>query len=78
MACAYMICIPCSQVPFLLKLPLREYQHIGMDWLVTMYKKRLNGILADEVGRACWFVCVYVCVCMHGTRCVHVRVCVFM
>lgn len=41
------------QVPFLLKLPLREYQHIGMDWLVTMYKKRLNGILADEVRGVC-------------------------
>lgn len=37
------------QVPFLLKLTLREYQHIGLDWLVTIYKKRLNGILADEV-----------------------------
>ena len=41
--------LSCPQVPFLLKLTLREYQHIGMDWLVTMYKKRLNGILADEV-----------------------------
>lgn len=36
--------------PFLLKFPLREYQHIGLDWLVTMYEKRLNGILADEMG----------------------------
>lgn len=39
-----------TKVPFLLKHSLREYQHIGLDWLVTMYEKRLNGILADEMG----------------------------
>ncbi|XP_066144904.1 helicase domino isoform X1 [Euwallacea fornicatus] len=39
-----------TKVPFLLKLPLREYQHIGLDWLVTMYDRKLNGILADEMG----------------------------
>jgi E1A-binding protein p400 len=39
-----------TKVPFLLKLPLREYQHIGLDWLVTMYERKLNGILADEMG----------------------------
>ncbi|CAA6665108.1 unnamed protein product [Spirodela intermedia] len=39
-----------TKLPFLLKHPLREYQHIGLDWLVTMYEKRLNGILADEMG----------------------------
>ncbi|KAK8964092.1 DNA helicase INO80 [Platanthera guangdongensis] len=39
-----------TKFPFLLKHPLREYQHIGLDWLVTMYDKRLNGILADEMG----------------------------
>ncbi|KAL6060479.1 Pharynx and intestine in excess protein 1 [Balamuthia mandrillaris] len=39
-----------TKVPFLLKHTLREYQHIGLDWLVTMYEKRLNGILADEMG----------------------------
>ena len=38
------------QVPFLLKGELREYQHIGLDWLHTIYAKRLNGILADEMG----------------------------
>ncbi len=38
-----------TKVPFLLKNTLREYQHIGLDWLVTIYKKKLNGILADEV-----------------------------
>lgn len=40
----------CTKFPFLLKYPLREYQHIGLDWLVAMYEKRLNGILADEMG----------------------------
>lgn len=38
------------QVPFLLKNTLREYQHIGLDWLMTIYTRRLNGILADEMG----------------------------
>ncbi|XP_069057791.1 helicase SRCAP [Pleurodeles waltl] len=39
-----------TPVPFLLRGTLREYQHIGLDWLVTMYEKKLNGILADEMG----------------------------
>ncbi|XP_026198066.1 E1A-binding protein p400 isoform X2 [Anabas testudineus] len=39
-----------SPAPFLLHGSLREYQQIGVDWLVNLYKKRLNGILADETG----------------------------
>ncbi|KAJ8986037.1 hypothetical protein NQ317_013922 [Molorchus minor] len=39
-----------TKIPFLLKFQLREYQHIGLDWLVTMYERKLNGILADEMG----------------------------
>ncbi|WIA40512.1 hypothetical protein OEZ86_013861 [Tetradesmus obliquus] len=39
-----------TPVPFLLKHTLREYQHIGLDWLVSLYSKKLNGILADEMG----------------------------
>ena len=39
-----------TAVPFLLKHTLREYQHIGLDWLVAMYERKLNGILADEMG----------------------------
>lgn len=39
-----------TPIPFLLHGNLREYQHIGLDWLVTMYEKKLNGILADEMG----------------------------
>lgn len=39
-----------TKVPFLLQGSLREYQIIGLDWLVTLHNKRLNGILADEMG----------------------------
>ncbi|XP_052268550.1 helicase domino-like isoform X1 [Dreissena polymorpha] len=39
-----------TEVPFLLRGTLREYQHVGLNWLATMYEKRLNGILADEMG----------------------------
>ncbi|EIE18784.1 hypothetical protein COCSUDRAFT_221, partial [Coccomyxa subellipsoidea C-169] len=39
-----------AQVPFLLKGSLREYQHVGLEWLITIYTRRLNGILADEMG----------------------------
>uniref|UniRef100_A0A8C5Q3Q0 Helicase SRCAP n=1 Tax=Leptobrachium leishanense TaxID=445787 RepID=A0A8C5Q3Q0_9ANUR len=39
-----------TTVPFLLRGELREYQHIGLEWMVTMYEKKLNGILADEMG----------------------------
>ncbi|XP_069562809.1 E1A-binding protein p400 isoform X5 [Brachyistius frenatus] len=39
-----------SPAPFLLHGSLREYQQIGVDWLVNLYKKHLNGILADETG----------------------------
>ena len=38
------------RVPFLLKHRLREYQHVGLNWLVSCYDKALNGILADEMG----------------------------
>ncbi|CAH8828941.1 unnamed protein product [Trichobilharzia szidati] len=37
--------------PFLLSGgTLREYQTVGLSWLVAIYDKRLNGILADEMG----------------------------
>ncbi|KAF7669164.1 hypothetical protein LDENG_00236010 [Lucifuga dentata] len=39
-----------NPAPFLLRGFLREYQQIGVDWLVNLYKKHLNGILADETG----------------------------
>ncbi|AWP06702.1 putative E1A-binding protein p400 [Scophthalmus maximus] len=39
-----------STAPFLLHGSLREYQQIGVDWLVNLHRKHLNGILADETG----------------------------
>ena len=39
-----------TPVPFLIKHSLREYQHVGLDWLATMHDRKLNGILADEMG----------------------------
>jgi len=29
---------------------LREYQIVGLQWLVSLYNNHLNGILADEMG----------------------------
>lgn len=39
-----------TKVPFLIQHPLREYQHIGLDWLVTLHENKISGILADEMG----------------------------
>lgn len=39
-----------TQVPFLLRGSLREYQHFGLDWLAGLYNSNTNGILADEMG----------------------------
>ena len=39
-----------TPVPFLLKHTLREYQHIGLDWLMSLHERFFNGILADEMG----------------------------
>ena len=39
-----------TKIPSLLKHTLREYQHIGLDWMVSLYERGLNGILADEMG----------------------------
>ena len=39
-----------TKIPFILRGNLREYQIIGMDWLITLHNKRMNGILADEMG----------------------------
>ena len=38
--------------PFLLArwVKLREYQQVGLNWLISMQSRRLNGILADEVS----------------------------
>jgi helicase SWR1 len=39
-----------TPIPFLLHGQLREYQHVGLDWLASLYDNNTNGILADEMG----------------------------
>lgn len=39
-----------TEIPFLLRGDLREYQHHGLDWLAGLYANSTNGILADEMG----------------------------
>ena len=39
-----------TPIPSLLRGNLRDYQHIGLDWLVSLDSQDLNGILADEMG----------------------------
>jgi SNF2 family DNA or RNA helicase len=39
-----------TKIPFLIQHTLREYQHIGLDWLVTLHENKISGILADEMG----------------------------
>ncbi|KAK4096148.1 hypothetical protein N658DRAFT_570010 [Parathielavia hyrcaniae] len=41
---------PRTEIPFLLRGALREYQHLGLDWLSGLYANNTNGILADEMG----------------------------
>ena len=36
--------------PYLLNNKLREYQLIGLNWLVALNENKINGILADEMG----------------------------
>ena len=50
-----------TTVPFLMKAQLREYQHVGLDWLVALYEKQLNGILADEMVRPSVGIPVFLC-----------------
>ncbi|KAH6657506.1 SNF2 family N-terminal domain-containing protein [Truncatella angustata] len=42
--------VPKTEIPFLLRGTLREYQHFGLDWLAGLYQNKTNGILADEMG----------------------------
>lgn len=39
-----------TPIPVLLRGQLREYQHLGLDWLANLYEAKNNGILADEMG----------------------------
>jgi len=36
--------------PLLCFFSCREYQHIGLDWLVSLHKNGMSGVLADEMG----------------------------
>ena len=31
-------------------LELKSYQLVGINWLAMLYEKKLNGILADQMG----------------------------
>eukprot|EP01083_Nonionella_stella_P173138 596342_1 len=33
-----------------LKCKLRDYQFVGLNWLISLYQNKSNGILADDVG----------------------------
>uniref|UniRef100_A0A4W3IX96 E1A binding protein p400 n=1 Tax=Callorhinchus milii TaxID=7868 RepID=A0A4W3IX96_CALMI len=41
-------CTVKSSTPLLLHGSLREYQQVGLDWLASLNRRKLNGILADE------------------------------
>lgn len=51
-----------TPIPFLLKHMLREYQHVGLDWLTTMYEKKLNGnalfhrLSVEQSSQICKFI----------------------
>ena len=59
-ACTALPCTACSNTeevieqPKLLRPPggatLREYQIVGLQWMVSLYNNHLNGLLADEMG----------------------------
>uniref|UniRef100_A0A453MU88 Helicase ATP-binding domain-containing protein n=2 Tax=Triticinae TaxID=1648030 RepID=A0A453MU88_AEGTS len=40
-----------TKQPSLLRLgTLRDYQLVGLQWMLSLYNNKLNGILADEMG----------------------------
>lgn len=51
-----------SKLPFLLRGELREYQEVGLQWLVAMESRKLNGILADEMGLGKYTIHFHKCV----------------
>ena len=52
--------------PFLLApwVKLRHYQQVGLNWLVSLQSRRLNGVLADEMGlvsdTSLWQPCYFI------------------
>ena len=53
-ALAHAVSEKITRAPALLRPPnhatLREYQLVGLQWMVSLYNNKLNGILADEMG----------------------------
>ncbi|KAJ3042030.1 hypothetical protein HDV00_008323 [Rhizophlyctis rosea] len=49
---------------------MREYQLVGMEWLISLYDNGLNGILADEMGLGKTLQCIAFLAHLHemGTR----------
>jgi E1A-binding protein p400 len=49
---------------------LRKYQHVGLNWLVSIQTRRLNGILADEMvsHRSLFFEAFLTLVCLSNFR----------
>ena len=39
------------EVPHLIRGTLREYQHVALDWLVSMYEKNLNGKILYRINK---------------------------
>ena len=37
-------------IPAAIKNTLRPFQNTGLQWLLSIYKSSLNGILADDMG----------------------------
>lgn len=57
MALAHSVAEEVKAQPTMLRPPggakLREYQMVGLQWMVSLYNNHLNGILADEMVRSC-------------------------
>src|SRR5690606_26091153 len=43
-------CYFSSSPPFIANGQLRDYQVEGLNWLISLYHRNINGILADEMG----------------------------
>ena len=54
--------------PFLLKHNLREYQLIGLNWLIALHDNKINGILADEMGLGKTIQTISMLAYLAGTR----------
>ena len=38
------------ELPDLVRIPLRDYQRTGLDWMVWLERNEIGGILADDMG----------------------------